>query len=496
MNTLRLMVAMLFLGLPAFSEASVIITEVAWMGSVTSPNHEWIELHNTDGAAASVDGWTLSDGANLLITLSGTIAAGQYAVLERSSDDTVAGSAFLIYTGALVNTGATLTLRRGDGQIEDRVEGGTNWQSIGGDNGTKYTAQYTGSAWQTGAPTPGAPASNTGTTQTPTTPTTPTGTTSDPGTTTASGGGSSSKGELSAKARSATIPLKKSDAPLQIAITSQDVMYVHQPVTFAAAGTGVGKTIAASLQYRWNFGDLTMATGSKVTHRFEYPGTYVVVVQARFGKHDVVTRKEVTVLPVTISLAQTEHREVLVQNNSIYDVDVSGYQVEMAGKVVVFPPLSYLAAKQAILVPLPAGEAVVRLKDPRRRQIASLGEALPPAVATAPVPVLAPELPTVSMEGTNTILAVTAEPLAEEPPLVDLQREELSSITSSTALLAVPSTTTATVSAPQSAATIASGVATSQATRWPYAAAALVVAGMLAVVWWPRPPVVVSQLSR
>jgi hypothetical protein len=105
---------------------AVSINEVAWMGSVTSANHEWIELYNP-GEAVSVAGWTLSDGMNLNITLVGEMAAASYVVLERTSEESAPGSAFLIYTGALVNGGTTLTLRTAGGEIHDQVAGGEGW---------------------------------------------------------------------------------------------------------------------------------------------------------------------------------------------------------------------------------------------------------------------------------------------------------------------------------------------------------------------------------
>jgi len=71
------------------------ISEVAWMGSADSANHEWIELHAP--TTIDVTGWTLSDDNNLQIELTGTISAGEYAVLERTSDDSAPGSLADIY---------------------------------------------------------------------------------------------------------------------------------------------------------------------------------------------------------------------------------------------------------------------------------------------------------------------------------------------------------------------------------------------------------------
>ena len=85
--------------LPIFADASVMISEVSWMGSVDDANAEWIELYN-DGESQNVSGWTLvaSDGQPS-ITLEGSIGGHAYALLERTDDDTVAG----VRNGALAN---------------------------------------------------------------------------------------------------------------------------------------------------------------------------------------------------------------------------------------------------------------------------------------------------------------------------------------------------------------------------------------------------------
>lgn len=84
--------------LPLVTEGAVSISEVAWMGSSESANHEWIELHN-DGEAIDVTGWVINDGMNLNIELTGVIPAGSYVVLERTSDASAKGEAFNLHRG-------------------------------------------------------------------------------------------------------------------------------------------------------------------------------------------------------------------------------------------------------------------------------------------------------------------------------------------------------------------------------------------------------------
>jgi Ca2+-binding RTX toxin-like protein len=108
---------------------SMVINEIAWMGTQANADHEWIELYNPTGSAIDLTGWILTDGNDINIALSGTIAAGGYFLLERGDNTTVSNiTADQIYTGALVNTGETLTLRANDGRVIDIVnEDGGAW---------------------------------------------------------------------------------------------------------------------------------------------------------------------------------------------------------------------------------------------------------------------------------------------------------------------------------------------------------------------------------
>jgi hypothetical protein len=124
----------------AFS--SVIISEVAWMGTTTStPNNEWIELSNPTSEPFDLNGWTLvAEDGTPSIALSGIIPAGGHFLLERTSDETVPGiTADQIYTGALSNSGEHLILRDRGGTIIDSVDGSSGWPA--GDNATKQTME-------------------------------------------------------------------------------------------------------------------------------------------------------------------------------------------------------------------------------------------------------------------------------------------------------------------------------------------------------------------
>lgn len=317
--------------LPISAHAAVIINEVAWMGTINSANDEWIELYNNGESAISVDGWTLTDGQALTISLLGSIAAGEYAVLERTDDGSAPGTAFLVYTGALPNTGATLKLFDAAGALKDQVAGGENWENIGGDNVTKETAQYTTGGWVTNAPTPG----------------TQNATKSAPQgdeTKTVSGG------SVIAKPVAREKKFVPSTNELQLEIEIPDVIYVNQPVTFAVVPSNIGETVMRSLSYQWNFGDMSTGSGTTVTHTYLYPGEYLIAVRATYARHDTVVQKTITVLPVRFSMTKNAAGDIHIHNDAPYTIDVSGFT--LAGEEQLqFPPLSFIPARGTVTIP-------------------------------------------------------------------------------------------------------------------------------------------------
>ncbi len=134
MEDLSRAAAILFFIFFAFSAQTansleVIINEIAWMGTKTSYNDEWIELYNNSDSPINLEGWILktADGAPK-INLTGTIAAKSFYLLERTDDNTVPGiSADQIYTGALGNSGENLELYDNSGNLIDSLNCSSGW---------------------------------------------------------------------------------------------------------------------------------------------------------------------------------------------------------------------------------------------------------------------------------------------------------------------------------------------------------------------------------
>ena len=119
----------------AQQQPSIRFNEIAWMGTTTSANNEWIELYNATDAPIDVTGWTIKalDGSPN-ITLKGTIPAHRFFMLERTDDESAPTLADQIYTGSLNNDGERLQLFDANNALIDEISGWT-----AGDNETKIT---------------------------------------------------------------------------------------------------------------------------------------------------------------------------------------------------------------------------------------------------------------------------------------------------------------------------------------------------------------------
>ncbi|MGZ8780150.1 MAG: phospholipase D-like domain-containing protein [Thermoanaerobaculia bacterium] len=131
MRLLRLSVLSLVLTatLHAASPGDVVISEVAWMGTTGSTANEWIELYNNTSGSISLTNWTLKAADNTpSVTLSGSIGAYGYYLLERTDDTSVpAVTADKIYTGAMVDSGEQLVLRDSGNTVIDTANQAGAW---------------------------------------------------------------------------------------------------------------------------------------------------------------------------------------------------------------------------------------------------------------------------------------------------------------------------------------------------------------------------------
>ena len=323
--------------------AQVIINEIAWMGTQNSANDEWIELYNRGSGSVDLNGWLLesSDGTPS-ISLSGSVSAGDYFLLERTDDSSVPSvSADLIYTGALGNGGEALSLKDNSGLEVHKVDAGSGW--LAGDNNTKETMQWDGGAWITAAATPKALNSGVG-----------------------GGGGNGGGGGGSPPPEDNQQEEPESEPQMTAQITAPSIAVAGVATEFDSLILGFNRETLTSGKYFWNFGDLTTRDdkkSQKFNHTYFYPGDYVIILDyyrnAYAREPEATDRKSIKVIPADISISSVEREAVsgedgqgiLVElsNDSTYEMDLSKWVLRSDSKSFSIPQNTIILAGKKLI---------------------------------------------------------------------------------------------------------------------------------------------------
>jgi hypothetical protein len=143
----------------------VALNEIAWMGSASSSDAEWMELKNISTNDIDLSGWELLNASGkikILFSESDAIPGHGFFLLSRGSatagtDSAASASDQKIYSGGLVNAGDILALIDPQCMTSDYLDASQGWP--GGNNTTKQTLErdVSGEGWHTSALPGGTP---------------------------------------------------------------------------------------------------------------------------------------------------------------------------------------------------------------------------------------------------------------------------------------------------------------------------------------------------
>lgn len=345
----------MFFGVTHIVQADVVINEIAWMGTVTSVNDEWIELFNNGTAPIVLDGWTLqaNDGSPI-ISLKGTLSAGGYMLLERTDDNSVPGiTAGVIYAGALGNEGETLVIKNNTEQVMDTVAMTGGWTA--GNASTKETMQRSGSDWVTGTATPSVQNitsnsnSNTGSG-------TNTGSNGNPGS-----GGSTTNPPVIIKSQDEekdTIIQIEPDPVYSSRMITPEIFVQQVPLDFSSEVKKDGVYDTMRGRFEWSMGDGSSFLFSKSTpfsYTYQEAGQYVIMLRYYsniFKKEpDTIHKKTITVIPAAVSITINSTGTIILSNNSDNDIDLGNWKLKSEINEFIFPLFTILQKSSKINVP-------------------------------------------------------------------------------------------------------------------------------------------------
>jgi uncharacterized repeat protein (TIGR01451 family) len=119
--------------IPSSEPSSVIISEIAWSGTVAGPRHEWLELHNYGDRPVDLTDWSLRDDG-LLATLKGVLLPNAFYILERDEFALIDVVADCPLNGLLEDSGEAILLLDASGSTVDSANiAGGPWPAGTGD---------------------------------------------------------------------------------------------------------------------------------------------------------------------------------------------------------------------------------------------------------------------------------------------------------------------------------------------------------------------------
>lgn len=331
------------------ASADVIINEIAWMGTNTSANDEWIELHNNGTASVPIDGWSLkaADGSPE-INLTGTISAGGYFLLERTDDTSVPNiPAGVIYSGALSNTGESLILKNNTEQVIDTVDMSSGWSA--GNSSSKQTMQRTNAGtWITAAATPGAENA-----------TINTGGNNSGDTTTENTNSNSTTITPEEDTTAEDTVIKIDPNPVYSARMVLPQIFVQQvPMHFDSEVKRDGKFNDLRGRFEWSMGDggsFVFNRNTPFDYTYQEPGTYVIMLRYYSDvfkeKPDTIHQKTITVIPAAITTKENHLTgSIELTNTSTDDIDLGGWQLQKGTSSFTFPLYTILTKDNTIKI--------------------------------------------------------------------------------------------------------------------------------------------------
>lgn len=169
-----------------------------------------------------------------------------------------------------------------------------------------------------------------------------------------SAAGTSTPSPPSTSSGQATPPASSPSSPapspgLSVDAGGDRVVIVGADVQFTARAY-TGKTPVEHAAFTWNFGDGSTAQGAFVSHRFEYKGSYTVVVAgskdgALATEHFTVTADEANLMLSVLADGSVE-----ITNRAERDIDLSNWAIKSSGQRFTLPQNTFVRAGQTMRI--------------------------------------------------------------------------------------------------------------------------------------------------
>ncbi len=345
---------LLALGAPTGAQASVFISEIAWMGTEESGTCEWIELYNSGPDTVDLSSWSMridNPGSTKTIAFneagsvrySGIASQGFYLLARKSTSCSPPVADTLVdwlgsFGNGISNEGAKITLFAGSEEIDsvNALELGWKDSGVGGKNTSpKKTPQYTGTGWFEADPTPRATnkAPEAPELEEPEEEPTPT--------------------EVTVGGTVPMLPVEHPIAKLFISAIPSRIVFAGAETPYDAVVYDSTGKLRRDADVRWSFGDGGSEKGNKARYTYREPGEYTAVARATGSKGgSAVALVSIVVVTSEVVISSVDERGITLMNPSKQLADLSLWKLRAGAKrAFTLPEDMVIAAGKSALLP-------------------------------------------------------------------------------------------------------------------------------------------------
>ena len=335
--------------------AQIVINEIMYNPVGNDTGREWVELYNGGSDTVTMlpgtKGWKFSDGSNhvLVDPASGVgrgslaISPGGYVVLLNNDSVTdflaeYPGGSYSIIKSAfsLKNSGDNLILNlfddsgksldtadyKLDAEAKRAFEDGNSLQKVGG-------------VWKALKPTPGI--LNVGE--------------AESAANSPDQNGNVASDTTAASSTDSVSQNNYSTWPVEPRVFSRIIgpttAIVGADIILKGEAIGVEKQPLQNVRFVWNFGDAVTKEGESVMHGYNFPGDYVVILEASSGRFVGANRLKIKVIPADLVISEVAlgvDGKIELLNNSNSELDLSWWRVKNGGQFFTIPKNTIILA--------------------------------------------------------------------------------------------------------------------------------------------------------
>lgn len=151
-------------------------------------------------------------------------------------------------------------------------------------------------------------------------------------------------------AHSSPVPLSDTENKMEFEVYAgrTRLVMVGSSIFFIATPTKLQNIAERSISYEWSFGDGTTEKGLIVSHSYNFPGEYSVVLNAHASDKQAVSRTLVRVVSPVFVLSRVSGG-VEILNKSGFEVNLENWNLSGGGKSFIFPKDTIISSGNTII---------------------------------------------------------------------------------------------------------------------------------------------------